>query len=236
VTRPRPTRDDLAELGLLAATLLHELRQPIFAIKALAAMARREADGSVGDKLDRLLLQMEHVEGLLEVYGPLGGKRPPQETFDLAAEVRRALEALDGRRADLDVRVTVDLPDVIGVRGHPLAARQVLVNLVDNAYDAVAEAASREVKVEGRIDDGHARIVVTDSGPGVSADVQEQLFQPFVTSKPRGVGLGLFVSSRLVREVGGDLELIPEPSGGTQARLTWPVASVGPTAGSSRTR
>jgi len=220
--RPRPTRDDLAELGLLAATLLHELRQPVFAIKALAALARRESDGPVADKLARLLEQVDHVEGLLEVYGPLGGRHPTDEVFDLAAEVRRAVQAVEARRDG--VAVEVALPTApMSVRGHPLAARQVLVNLVDNAYDAVASCAQRRVRVEGALLDGMASVVVHDTGPGLPDEVLARLFEPFVTTKAHGTGLGLFVSSRLVAEVGGELVVETAPGGGARATLSWPL-------------
>jgi two-component system sensor kinase FixL len=104
---------------------------------------------------------------------------------------------------------------------------QALLNLVRNALEAIGEAAApvRQIEVVARHDDGTIEFDVADSGPGVPDDLVPDLFQPFVTNKARGMGLGLTISRSIVEAHGGRLWYEPRPGGGSLFRMTLPVAS-----------
>jgi len=219
----RPHPDGLEDLGLLAATLLHELRQPVFAVKALAQIARGDCDGAAGERLDRLLAQVEHMEALLELYGTLGGRRPSPRVFDLGAQIQAAVDLVAPRRARIGATVDLVLPgEPLPVRGGALAARQVVVNLLHNALDAVATVEPRKVDVRAVLVDGVVLLEVRDSGPGIPPEVASQLFDPFFSDKADGVGLGLYIARRVVEGAGGTLVVTGDPEGGAIARVRWP--------------
>ncbi len=204
----------LAELGMLSAQLVHELRQPVFAIKALAQLA--EADASrAGASLTQILTQVAVLEQLLHGYGDLG-RRPARsdEVFDLRTPVDSAMIVLERRAQAARVRLDVDVASH-AVRGAPLGVQQALVNLVQNALEALAGRADGRVRVTASREGPHVYVRVSDNGPGLAPDIRANLFQPFHTTKPGGTGLGLSLSRDVVRLAGGDLRL--EDTDGT----TW---------------
>ncbi|MBF0169196.1 MAG: PAS domain S-box protein [Alphaproteobacteria bacterium] len=147
------------------------------------------------------------------------------EAFDLAQVARTAGEwAVRGRktRTVLDF----DLPNELIVPGNAGAIHQVLVNLVENALDALEEVASPRLKLSVRKEGAHAVAVVEDNGPGIAADSLLKLFDPFFTTKPpgRGTGLGLWISWNIVKDHGGAIEAGNHPDGGAVVLFTLPLA------------
>ena len=132
----------MAEFGVLSASLLHELRQPLFAVKAIAQLARRR-EGALDDKgIQQLLVHVVQIEELLDHYAGYGQLDEPDSLFDLNLSVRRAIDMLAHRGRQIGADVEVRLTDAsLLVMGRPGAARQVAVNLLQNALDAVAVAA-----------------------------------------------------------------------------------------------
>jgi C4-dicarboxylate-specific signal transduction histidine kinase len=130
-----------------------------------------------------------------------------------------------------------DGPDVVvhrGVDELDVAADQdrlvqVLVNLLQNAHDAVDRRSDGHVVVQARMDEGHVEITIDDDGPGLPPQVQRRLFEPFTTTKPpgEGTGLGLYTSYMLVQAMGGTLRLEDREERGTRATVRLPAASGG---------
>ena len=152
-----------------------------------------------------------------------------------AGEIRPVVaeEAIDGALALLagrirDAGVTVRRepvpPDVAVVAGR-IRLEQVLVNLLQNALDAVRGVERPTVAITVRATAETVAIAVSDNGPGVPPDVREQLFMPFTTTKETGLGLGLVISGDIAREFGGALALEPEEGEGTVFVLTLPRAA-----------
>ncbi len=211
-------------MGLASASLLHELRQPVFAIKAFAQLGRVEGEVGAQERLAQILAQIEHLEALLELYGATGAHPGVQVDFDLGAEARAALALLAARVERLGVSLQVELPEEgMLVRGRPLAARQVVVNLLQNALDAVTRAPTRRVAIGGRCEDGVVRLWVEDSGEGLDPDVAERLFEPFESTREDGLGLGLFIARCVVEEAEGALQIEPADAG-ARFVLSWPAA------------
>ena len=199
----------LAELGAASASLLHELRQPLFAIKALAQM------GAAGmpDTYERILEQARHMESMVLAYGPTPYREI--EEVDLSDVVRDAVALAATRTRASDARVVLDLsrePTV--VHAAAVSVRQVVLNLLHNALDAV-EGTSGQVVLRTRRVESAVEIEVSDDGPGVDAAAGARIFEPFVTTKSHCTGLGLYISLQLMRALGGDLVLLPSPKGAT---------------------
>lgn len=205
----------LAELGLLTAELLHEVRQPVFAIKALAQMLETTADAAAQQKLRTLLGQVEVLERVIDRYA--GNGRPASAlvtTMALGPAVEAGALLLKHRAESRGIALTLAIADSGGiVRGEEIAIQQVTTNLVQNALDA---ASSRvEVRAERGV------LTVVDDGPGVDERLRPRLFEPFVTTKPpgKGTGLGLAVSRHLMHALGGDLVYVDAATAGDGTRF-----------------
>jgi signal transduction histidine kinase len=222
-------------VGQVASTLAHELSQPLSATATYIGACRRMLASPAAD-LSRIREAMAKAEAQAQRAGRvLSGLRDflyrgeshlaPESAGSILESVRALTQAeversrtafvLDDRSGG--IRVLVDRIQI----------EQALLNLVRNALEAIGEAAApvRQIEVVARHDDGTIEFDVADSGPGVPDDLVPDLFQPFVTNKARGMGLGLTISRSIVEAHGGRLWYEPRPGGGSLFRMTLPVAS-----------
>ena len=144
------------------------------------------------------------------VQGLLDFARPPQMNrvcHDLRASVAGAIDLVEGLAAKHSVAIRRDFPECEArINADPGQLHQVFVNLLLNAIEAMPSGGSLQISVEkDNPSPGTNRVVFSDSGPGIPQNVMERLFEPFVTGKRSGTGLGLAVSSRLVKDHGGQL-------------------------------
>lgn len=198
-------RDRLSAASRLLAQLAHEVRNPVASVRNCLEVLRRRVDGDAEASeladlaIDELLRMHELAEQMLDLHRPHANEGDCDAVGvaqDVAAVVRVGL-------GDRDVDVTVVGAESIraDIPADPL--KQVLLNLVQNAQDALGESGEIEVRVERTAQ--NARIDVVDTGPGITDDALPQIFDPFFTTKAdvRGVGLGLFTAAGIVRSHGG---------------------------------
>jgi len=230
----------LAEFGRFAAQQIHELRQPLFAIKGLAQLLLEKDHVELEEVLDfarHIVEQSERLGALVATLRQLSV--PAQAVTKARSEVGpvlvRVTSLLDFRLrktgATLRTRIAPDLPPVAAA---PSLLEQILINLLSNALDAVKGSTPPLVQVRGQLQAENPRfavIEVADNGPGIAKAVRPRLFESFFTTKgdEQGTGLGLAVSRELARGAGGELVLLedaagwPEPAN-TVFRLTLPVS------------
>jgi two-component system sensor kinase FixL len=147
------------------------------------------------------------------------------ESIAKLVEEASALALVGAKEQDIRVRSQYD-PDVDMVLADKVQVQQVLLNLMRNALEAMAGAARRELLLStGSGDNGLAVINVADSGCGIDPEMASQLFQPFVTTKPHGMGVGLSISRTIIEAHGGRIWTEPNPGGGTIFRFTLPRVS-----------
>lgn len=210
MSTPRELRTDtlrLTELGLMAPALVHELRQPLFASKALLQLALRDA-GVATAQVDAALDQLATMERLIQGYGDFSRKPGDRvEVFDVRGPIESALHVLKHRARTISAVLDVELGAARAVRGSSLALQQAVVNLGQNALDAVAGGMERRVTIRCDGDDDHVFILVSDTGPGVSDEVRAHLFEPFTTTKINGTGLGLWLTREMLVACGGSIAL-----------------------------
>lgn len=220
----------------LAAVLAHELNQPLAAIVAyIAACTRGLAAVDVPDRareqLGKAAMQAERAGAVLRrlrefVRNPVPDLEPVAVT-DMVDEVRLLL---GDQVATLGVALTVAVPPGLTVLADRLEIEQVLMNLIRNGLDSLAQSGSAApaIRIGAReTEGGMAEIWVADTGPGIASDMVPLLFNPFVTTRGAGMGLGLTISRSLVEAHGGRLWADPAPAPGIGARLCFTLRRAG---------
>lgn len=226
VERSLAHAEKLAAIGELAARIAHDIRNPVTAARSLAQQLTRESGTPYADEHAVILEELERVES--RVGALLRFARREEFRFEpvaLGPLVRATVGALRARLEAADIGVHVEAGDGITARADAEKLRHVLVNVVENAIDALAEApAPRRLAVVVGGTNGTASIEVRDSGPGVTADALAHLFEPFFTLKPHGTGLGLAIARRTIDAHGGRITAAAAPGGGMAFTVELPIA------------
>ena len=219
----------LSTLGEGMAGIAHELNNVMNIVLGHVGLAhhrRDEVSPVVAGHLDRAMEASENATRILR--NTLDAVREgsiEKRRVSLADIARRTVElkAYDLRRDGITIRVSVGA-EVGDVRGVAFQLQQVLLNLLTNAQQALRErrAPPQLIEIVGTSDGERAVIEVRDSGPGIPAETLARLFTPFFTTKPEGTGLGLTVSTAIVRDHGGTLTGNNRPEGGAMFRIDLP--------------
>ena len=207
-------------LGEMAASIAHELNQPLAAIANYAQACERllarpgadleEVRGALREIASQAVRAGDIIRRLRGLAGPHRGPRQPTDLNTLVTELSDLVKSdTDARHVRYRLELTEGLPKV---ETHATQIQQVILNLVHNAVEALEETPGkdRELSVRtSRADDGDVELSVSDTGPGVSATLLPQLFEPFVTTKPDGTGLGLAISRTIIAQHHGTLSYRP---------------------------
>jgi signal transduction histidine kinase len=224
VERSLAHAEKLAAIGETAARIAHEIRNPVTAARSLAQQLAREA-GAGDDEPARLILaELERVER--QVAELLRFARRDEfrfEPVDLRALVSATLDGFAPRLAGAGITATMDAAAPIVARADREKVRQVLVNLIENAMDALAESPRRALAVGVTSVDGHATLTVRDTGPGVASEELPRLFEPFFSLKAHGTGLGLAIAKRTIDAHGGAITAMRLEGSGLAFEITLPL-------------
>ncbi len=223
------TRDELiqtgklAAIGQMAASITHEINQPLSAIQLYAENACIFLDQQQPEKARQNLTDIAHVIGkMAEITTHLKSfaRKSPGNTVSvpLSGPITSALALLDMRVQKHDVLITQNFAAKnFFVIVDPIRLEQVLVNVIGNAIDAVSCEQCREICVEAQGDQEIVRLMICDSGPGIAAEHIDQIFDPFFTTKEegKGLGLGLSLSLTIIRDFDGTIKVENHPQSGT---------------------
>jgi two-component system nitrogen regulation sensor histidine kinase GlnL len=220
----------------LAAGLAHEIKNPLAGLQGAAELLAREAEGGAREYAAVIAREAKRVDGLmrelLDLARPAALQTAPLDIHDVLRDVLLLARGSPGAdRVTFHERYDPSLP---AIHGDDEKLTQVLLNLVKNAIEAAADAASPQVTFETgvaslrmRAASGRtrplARVSIQDNGPGIPEAMLPRLFTPFSTSKPNGTGLGLAISRRIVEAHGGRIEVKNRAGGGAEANVFLPL-------------
>jgi two-component system sensor kinase FixL len=224
----------LNEMGEMASTLAHELNQPLSAIANYVQGSRRMLEKIDGEAADRL-------KGALDETA-----RQAMRAGDIIRHLREFTVRGQTDKQREDIRVLIEEAGTLALVGSqergiktvfeftggeaPVLAdrvqiQQVLINLMRNAMEAMRESETRILTIRTEQLPAQVRVEVADTGPGLADDIAPRLFQPFVTTKPSGMGIGLSISRRIINSHGGELSFARNPAGGATFSFTLPLIS-----------
>jgi two-component system sensor kinase FixL len=230
----------LTAMGEMASTLAHEMNQPLSAIANYLQGSLRLLEGldqpnakKVSDALGeatKLTLRAGEIIRRLREFVARGELERRPENINKLVEEASALALVGAREQGVKAVFHWDTT-VRPVLVEKVQVQQVLLNLVRNAIEAMQNSERKELTVKtGLSQNGMIEVSVSDTGCGIDKQIEPRLFQPFVTSKPAGMGLGLSISRRIIEAHGGELWAEPNPGGGTLFRFTLEPSDVRVTA------
>ena len=220
----------LSAAGQMAAAFAHELNQPLTAVANSANAARRllvknerEKIGTVCEIMEEIAeqsLRAGQILRRLREFVAHGETEKRVESVETMIEEASAFAQTGFEATGVQTQFKFD-PNASEVFANRIQVQQVLVNVMRNAFEAMAAGKERELKVTtGRLDEETIEVAVADSGPGLAPEVAGRLFEPFVSTKRDGMGLGLSICRSIVEAHGGRLWSEPNPGGGTIFRFT----------------
>lgn len=225
--REMARREELARLGELGAMLAHEIRNPLAGIKGFAqVIGNKPTDERNSGFAEMIVAETLRLEGL--VTDLLTYARSSELTlsrFDLGELLAGTISLVQPEAAAKGISLQVRCPDQLMMNGDRDRLGQVLLNLVQNGVQAVAEGGT--VKLRASAGSKVLTITIADNGAGIDREVRERIFEPFVTTKARGTGLGLAICKKIVEEHGGTIGLDNEAGGGTRFTITLPATMAG---------
>lgn len=211
--------EKMVALGQMAAGVTHEIANPLASMDSLLQLAQRRPERVKPDLVEKLREQVSRIQQIIQQMRSFAH---PDDAARQLVPVNEVVEqALNMLRFDARMKRTrVDRqfdPAAGDVPALPQALQQVLVNLIVNALDAMAEVEQPVLTIRTQRRDGHCTIEVTDNGHGVRPEHMRRLFEPFFTTKPvgKGTGLGLSISYSLIQRQGGHLSARSEVGQGT---------------------
>lgn len=224
----------VATMGELSAAIVHELSQPLTAIRTNAQAglgliaSGKHTESDLGEILEDIILSDQHAGQVIQHLRSLFKKGDVERRPLLLNNLINDVMSLVGSDAlHRNIVVHLDLaPRLLLVSGDRVQLQQVLLNLAMNAFDAMADAPDRagRLVVRTRVHDGRwVQVEVADNGPGIPADKVGSIFDPFVTSKPTGMGMGLSVSRTIVRAHGGKIWAENDAEGGAVFCIVLPA-------------
>jgi len=226
----------LSTMGEMVSGIAHEINQPLTAIATNAqALIRCVESGQSDlepfvDVMERIVNQATHAGEVIRELRKFVRKEPPQlVSIDLCQVVREATLLFSSEIRQAGIKLQLQLGEVTEIRAQRIQIEQVILNLARNAIEAMADNALEHklllIRVRMR-NSQQVELSVRDSGPGLSAEIEGQLFDPFVTTKEKGMGLGLSISHSIIEHHGGTLSVVNHVEGVTFVVLLPAVAEL----------
>jgi signal transduction histidine kinase len=218
-------------IGALASSLAHQLSQPLTAIGLQTETLKRDLNNSGGNQvavlmLDKINSQLSKLTNLVKNLRQLFNSNIHDfHKIDLALTVNELLEIIEPTFESKKIRLTKIISDNITIMGDAIQIQQVLINLLNNAIDAISDAdpKTREIKITIHSNDDFAIIVIEDTGSGIDVKMLPTMFELYKTSKKEGLGIGLWLCKTIINKHHGEISASDRQNGGARFTIQLPI-------------
>ena len=220
------SQDNLSSLGQISANITHDIKNPLSAINTLVQVMQEEmpTGESLKSSLVTIEKELEYLNLILSEIVKYSEPESGHQQVVSVDEVLHGVQVLLHTEARLhDVKIVLHTKPGFHVSGTPQGVKKIFFNLIFNAIQA-CEKEGGEVDVRTSEEDGFVVVKVTDSGPGLTLTEPDDIFKPYFTTKPEGVGLGLTIVKDTLKNMGGGIEATNRPEGGAQFTVRLPKA------------
>jgi len=216
----------------VARRLAHEIKNPLTPIQLSAERLQHKLADKLGAPEAEMLMrstqtivnQVSALKNMVDAFRQYA--RMPERTLqeiDLNALLREVLTLYESLAGWIRIELAPGLPRVVG---DPAQLRQVIHNLLQNAQDALVDSTNPGIVVRSELSAGGVRVTITDNGSGFPEQLMQRAFEPYVTTKPKGTGLGLVIVKKIIEEHGGTVEIVNVAPHGARVTLTFPATEV----------
>lgn len=219
-------KDRLTILGQMSSSFVHEFRNPLTSVIGFVQLLREKYPTM--EYLDVLTTELNQLKFRINQFlmvSKKGVKDKDRETFNLSEIMQETLEFLYPMLVFSDVLVETDIDNSICLDGYRDEFRQVLINIIMNSLDALLETEHKLVKIKGYLDTANIAVIsISNNGPAISKDKIATIFEPFVTTKKLGTGIGLYLCRKIIQEHNGELNCESDHEW-TTFRISLPAAA-----------
>lgn len=215
----------LATIGELSANMAHEIRNPLASLKgAIEMLKERKISKEHSERLmDIAINEMDRLNKIITDFLMYSRPSPPEfSLFDLHELLSETLDMVKTNPAVSSIIIKKDFEGRLPLKGDKQKLRQVFLNLINNAIEAMVDGG--ELQVNTGINGNHVKIIFKDSGKGISPENIDKVFYPFFTTKEGGTGLGLSIVYRIIEEHNGSIKIDSRPGKGTAFELQLPLS------------
>jgi signal transduction histidine kinase len=220
--------EKFASIGMMSATFAHEIRNPLTSLKTFAQlMPEKYNDEYFRDNFSKIVLgDIERIDGLINDLLDFSTKKmfAGIDSFDLTSLIDETVDYLKNKLGLENKKINIEkqyTDTIINMIGNANMLKQAFTNIINNGYQAMETDGVLNVNISPN---GEAvKVSITDTGDGISAGEIAKIFDPFYTTKPMGVGLGLAISKRIIEDHGGKIEVKSQLSSGTTFTVSLPV-------------
>ena len=223
----------MASLGQLSATVAHEIRNPLTSIKMRLCSLLDQLKNNADSEEDMLIIDEEinRLEGIVKNF--LDFARPPDlnlQTCDIAKILGSVINLVKSKAESSNIRIENKIEEPLPeIQIDKEQIRQVFLNIMLNAIEAMPKGGIVELTADVDRNDkksnGKLKIQIKDTGQGIGPDLKSKLFEPFISTKEQGTGLGLFIASRITKLHKGDIHIDSEPGKGASVTVELPITS-----------
>lgn len=200
-------KDKLTILGQMSSSFVHEFRNPLTSVIGFIQLLREKYPSlEYIDVITKELNELRFRINQFLLVSKRGDEHREQVQFALADVVDETLDFLYPMVLNANANILQDVDRSVCIKGYPDEIRQVVINIIMNSLDALSTCTDKEIAIEGHADSGHVVLSISNNGPAIPSDMMSTIFEPFVTSKELGTGIGLYLCQKIVMHHSGVIE------------------------------